>query len=143
MKVKEILKSKGAQVWSVKATNTIEEAINLLVEHRIGGLLVHGQKENIVGIITERDIVWATKEYKDKLSKTPVAKVMTQKVIIGTPEDDLDYIMNIMTNHRLRHVPVVENEQLCGIISIGDVVKALLHESQVQIKYLQDYMHGG
>ena len=142
MKVKDILVTKGSKVWSVKSGQTIKEAVQVLVTQKIGALLVFDQKDQIVGIITERDIMRACHEYGKELDGTTVIKVMTSRVIIGTLEDDLDYIMNIMTQNRCRHIPIVENEQLQGIISIGDVVKAQLHDSQVQIKYLKDYMHG-
>ena len=142
MKVKEILVTKGSKVWSVKSKQTIGETVGVLVAQKIGALLVYDQKEQIVGIVTERDIMRACHEYGKQVGETPVEKVMTKRVIIGAPEDELDYIMNIMTQNRVRHIPVVENDELRGIISIGDVVKAQLHDSQVQIKYLKDYMHG-
>ena len=142
MKVKDILKSKGSKVWSIQTKDTIQETVRVLVSEKIGGLLVYDEAQQIVGIITERDIMRAVHEYGKNISAASVAKVMTEKVIIGTPDDDLDYIMNIMTQNRVRHIPVMENGELQGIISIGDVVKAQLHDSQVQIKYLKDYMNG-
>lgn len=142
MKVKEILKSKGSKVWSVKSHETIKDAVCILVLQKIGALLVHDRNEDIVGIVTERDVMRACHEYGNQVTDVVISKIMTKNVIIGDPEDDLDYIMNIMTKNRLRHVPIVENGEIKGIVSIGDVVKALLHDSQIQIRYLKDFIHG-
>ena len=143
MKVKDVLATKGSKVCSVKSNDTIRQAVSVLVGEKIGAALVHDDDGDIVGILTERDIMRAFHEYGKELENTLVNKVMTRRVIIGTPDDDLEYIMNIMTHNRIRHVPIVENEQLQGIISIGDVVKAQLNDSRVQIKYLQDFLHHG
>jgi len=143
MNVREILAVKGSKVWSVKSTTTIHDAVRMLVSQKIGALLVYDNKEDIVGIVTERDIMRACYEYGTALTSTLIEKVMTKRVMIATPDDDLDYAMNIMTQNRVRHIPIVENEKLQGMISIGDVVKALLNESQIQIRYLKDYLHGG
>ena len=141
MKVKDVLATKGSKVCLVKSKDSIRQAVSVLVAEKIGAALVHDDDGDIVGILTERDIMRAFHEYGRKLEDTPVNKVMTRRVIIGTPDDDLEYIKNIMTHNRIRHVPIVENEQLQGIISIGDVVKAQLDDSRAQIKYLQDYLH--
>ena len=143
MKVREVLASKGSTVCSVKSDDTIKNAVSVLVAEKIGAALVYDKDGDIVGILTERDIMRAFHEFGKKLEDTLVNKVMTRRVIIGTMEDDLEYIMNIMTHNRIRHVPIVENEKLQGIISIGDVVKAQLHDSRAQIKYLQDFLHHG
>ncbi len=143
MKVKDVLASKGSKVCFVQTNDTIKHAVSTLIQEKIGALLVYDDDKDIVGILTERDIMRAFHEYGKKLEETLVNKVMTRRVIIGTPDDDLEYIMNIMTHNRIRHVPIVENEQLQGIISIGDVVKAQLHDSRAQIKYLQDFLHHG
>ncbi len=142
MKVKDILQTKGSKVWSIKSKQTIQEAVNVLVEHKIGALLVYDDKGEIAGIVTERDIMRALHQFGKLTNETPVAKIMTEKVIIGNLEDELEYIMNIMTFNRVRHIPVLEGGELKGIVSIGDVVKAQLHDSQAEIKYLKDYMNG-
>ncbi|PIQ85043.1 MAG: hypothetical protein COV74_10620 [Candidatus Omnitrophica bacterium CG11_big_fil_rev_8_21_14_0_20_45_26] len=143
MKVSEILAVKGSKVWSVKANTTIHDAVRVLVSQKIGALLVLDDKNDIIGILTERDIMRACYEYGTALTSTLVEKVMTARVMIATPDDDLDYAMNMMTQNRIRHIPVMDKDKLQGMISIGDVVKALLRESQVQIRYLKDYLHGG
>lgn len=142
MKVKDILQTKGLKVWSIKSKEVIQDAVKILAEQKIGALLVIDDKNDIVGIVTERDIMRALHESGGKVLQTPVSKVMTEKVIIGTPEDELEYIMNVMTYNRVRHIPVMEDKHLHGMISIGDVVKAQLNDSQAQIKYLKDYMQG-
>lgn len=142
MKVKDILQTKGSKVATTQSTTTIQEAVKILVTHKIGALLVLDGKGEIAGIVTERDIMRGCHEYGSKLPQMKVSQVMTERIIVGGMEDELDYIMNIMTYNRMRHVPIVDNGKLEGIISIGDVVKAQLHDSQAQIKYLKDYMHG-
>lgn len=142
MKVREILKSKGSKVWSVQAKQTIKEAVQILTDHKIGALMVYDGQSHISGIVTERDVMRALQQYGKNAVDTPVSKIMTERVVIGSPEDDLDYIMGIMTLNRCRHIPIIENNELQGVVSIGDVVKAQLHDSQVQLRYLKDYMQG-
>ncbi|MBI4358597.1 MAG: CBS domain-containing protein [Candidatus Omnitrophica bacterium] len=143
MEVRDILQKKGSKVWSIKATQTLHEALQILVDQNIGALLVFDQKNNIAGILSERDIVHECHQSAKNLDTTPVSKVMTTNIIIGAPEDKVEYIMGIMTNNRIRHVPIVSGGKLQGIISIGDVVKAQLQNSEYEIRYLKDYMFGG
>ncbi|MDP3920946.1 MAG: CBS domain-containing protein [Candidatus Omnitrophota bacterium] len=142
MEVKEILKNKGPKVWSVQSDDTIRDAITTLVKNKIGALLVFDEKDKMVGIISERDIMRECFHNAEKYASTPVHKVMTKKVIIGRPEDKSDYIMGIMTQNRVRHIPIIADGKLHGLVSIGDVVKAQLQDSQYQIQYLKDYICG-
>ncbi len=98
--------------------------------------------DSIVGIITERDILRESAERSEKLQETTVADIMTKDVIIGVPEDDLDYVMGIMTKNRIRHLPVLEKDKLAGILSIGDVVGAHLRQTAFENRMLKDYIHG-
>ena len=142
MKLKDILKNKGSKVWMVKTDQTIHDALQILVNQKIGALLVFDGKNGIVGIISERDIIRGIFKDSKGIETTPVSKLMTRKVIIGSPEDEVSYIMGVMTQNRVRHIPVVQDGELQGIISIGDVVKSQLEDSEYQIRYLKEYMYG-
>ena len=143
MKVKDILSSKGSQVWTVKTQATIHEALGSLVTHGIGALIVMDEGGRIAGIISERDIIRECYKNGRQIENTPVEKIMSRNLIIGSLEDELDYIMGIMTKNRIRHVPVVVGGKLEGIISIGDIVKAQFSNSEYENHYLKDYLFGG
>ncbi len=140
MKVKDILKTKGPEVTTIGTEKNIYDAITIMVKHRIGALIVLNSVAKIVGIISERDILMES--YKNYGSYAMVKDVMTKKIIIGEPEDDLDYAENIMTENRIRHLPVLSNRILVGIISIGDIIKSQLKEIRVENRYLHDYIDG-
>lgn len=141
MKIKDILRHKGPKVWAVKADQKIYDALQILVNQKIGALLVFDDKGNIAGIISERDIVRASYLGKS-VNNTLVSELMPRKVITASPEDNINEIMEVMTQNRVRHIPVVSGGKLEGLVSIGDVVKALLEDSAHQIRFLKEYMHG-
>lgn len=139
--VKDILDSKGYEIWSVTPDATVFEAVKLMAERGVGSLLVlDGDK--LVGIVTERD--YARKIIlEDKSSKnTAVTDVMTRKVLCATPERTIDECMALMTDKRARHLPVVDHKRVIGVVSIGDLVKAMINEQQVLIDQLQHYISG-
>ncbi len=139
--VKDILDSKGYEIWAVKPDATVFEAVKLMAKRGVGSLLVlDGDK--LVGIVTERD--YARKIIlEDKSSKnTAVAEVMTKKVLCATPERTIDECMALMTDKRARHLPVVDHKRVVGVVSIGDLVKAMINEQQVLINQLQHYISG-
>ena len=141
MKIKDILRHKGPKVWAVKVDQKIYDALQILVNQKIGALLVFDDKGNIAGIISERDIVRAC--YLGKaVNDILVSELMTRKVITASPEDNINEIMEVMTENRARHIPIVSGGKLEGLVSIGDVVKALLEDSAHQIRFLKEYMHG-
>jgi CBS domain-containing protein len=141
MRIAEVLREKGSRVVTIEPHATVWEAIQALNRHNIGGLVVVGQDDQVVGIITERDILREAGERADRIKETPVGDVMTKDIIIGVPEDPLDYVMVVMTKNRIRHLPVLEDEKLAGIISIGDVVNAHLDETEFENRLLKDYIH--
>ena len=142
MKVKDILKDKGTEVATIGAEKTIYDAVKTLVEKNIGSLLVLDEKGAIAGIITERDILKQCNQCLESFSETKVGDVMTKNLIVASPDDDLDYVENIMTQNRVRHLPVIANQKLEGIISIGDLVNVLRGECKVENRYLKDYISG-
>ena len=139
--VKDLLAVKGSQVWSIAPDATVFEALRLMAEKEIGALLVL-EAGKLVGIISERD--YARKVIlKGKSSKdTPVKEIMTTKVLYVRPDQTIEECMALMTDKRVRHLPVLDGEQLVGIISIGDVVKALIDEKDFIIQQLEQYITG-
>ena len=140
MTVTDILSRKGNQVHTIEPAATLNTAVKTLVERRIGALVVTGADGRIVGIISERDIVRVLGERGPAALDSPVAEAMTRKVVTCAQGDTIANIMERMTGGRFRHVPVVEQGRLAGIISIGDVVKARLGELETEHEALRDYI---
>ncbi len=142
MLIRDILRKKGNHVVTIESHRTVHEAIRSLVANNIGALLVISADDQLVGIFTERDILREVAERSGQLRETSVGDVMTRNVIIGVPEDTIEYVMGVMTQNRIRHLPVLEGDELAGIISIGDVVNAQLRETEFENRLLKDYIHG-
>ena len=142
MKISNILATKGTKVITVQQSQTVKEAVSLLAAHKIGALVVVDDAGALVGILSERDIIRETAE-KDILLTLRVDKVMTRKVITGSPHDELKSVLQTMTDRRFRHLPIMEQGKLAGIISLGDVVKALLDEYEGEIDTLQTQLIKG
>jgi CBS domain-containing protein len=124
MNIKSILATKGANVVTISPDKTIREALAVLVKNNVGALVVVDEIKKPVGILSERDIVRLAAK-TEALFGTPIGEVMTTNVITALPQDELRAVANIMTEKRIRHLPIVDNQGiLIGIISIGDVVKA-------------------
>ena len=140
MTVKSILSGKGIDIVSIEPTASLEAAIKKLTEHRIGALLVLGPDHRLIGILSERDIVRVLAEQGAEVLRKPLANVMTRKVFTCGPTETVGMIMERMTTGKFRHVPVVEQDQVVGIISIGDVVKHRLHEMEQESAALRDYI---
>ena len=117
------------------------QAMRLLVEHGIGALVVT-REEQIEGIISERDILRLGADDPEALATTPVADAMTSDPVVGVPGDKLDYVMEIMTKNRIRHLPIVVDGGLAGIVSIGDVVNALRRGVEAENRHLTRYVQG-
>jgi CBS domain-containing protein len=139
--VAAILNSKGSDVWSVTSNGTIFDAVQLMADKNIGSLLVM-DGDKLVGIVTERDyarkVILEGKSSKD----SAVDEVMTTHMPCVSPERTVDECMALMTDKRVRHLPVLDEKRVVGVVSIGDLVKAVINEQQVIIEQLQDYIHG-
>lgn len=140
MKVKDILAVKGSRVVTIEKSTLVLDAMSIFSANRVGSLLVVDKDETILGIIAARDVLMAVLNHLDKIKTITVESVMTTNLIIGTEDDSIDYIQAIMTENRIRHVPIVEGRKLKGLVSIGDVVKALMKEKDVENRYLKDYI---
>src|SRR5580658_4445119 len=140
MTVKAILSTKGSDVTTTEPTATLESGIRILADRGIGALVVLGADQRVIGILSERDIVRALAERGAGALREPLAQVMTRNVSTCTESDSVNSIMEQMTAGKFRHVPVVEEERLVGIVSIGDVVKYRLTEMKGEFKALHDYI---
>lgn len=139
--VRQILEEKGTEIWLVPPDASMKDALALLAEKDIGALLVV-DKTRLVGILSERDIARRINEVGVCQLTTPVREMMTAKVYFVTPEDTIDYCMGLMTAHHIRHLPVMENKRLTGVISIGDVVKRSIESKEEMIRGLENYILG-
>ena len=141
MKIRDILRHKGPDVVTVSRAQTIMDAVRVLVERNIGGVVVV-DGEQVVGILTERDVLRLTAEGPERLTTVTVETAMTRDVITGSLDDELHGVMEVMTEHRIRHLPVMDEDRLAGIVSIGDVVNAARRLAEEENVHLRDYMQG-
>jgi CBS domain-containing protein len=140
MNVEQLLGDKGHEVVSVQPHRTLAEVIRTLTERRIGAVAVMGADGALVGILSERDIIRALGEHGAAALESPVSRVMTSKVVTCRSQTSIDELMEIMTSGRFRHVPVVENGRVTGIVSIGDVVKYRVAAIEAESRAMRDYI---
>ncbi len=140
MKAKDILAVKGNRVVTIEKDTRVIDAMSIFSANRIGSLLIIDNNNNILGIIGARDVLMAVVNHPDTIKTITVEKIMTTNLIVGTEDDHVDYILAVMTENRIRHVPIMSGKELKGMVSIGDVVKALLKEKDVENRYLKDYI---
>lgn len=142
MRVKDLLRKKGNAIYSIKPDNTVYEAIEKMADLNVGALLVM-EDNHLAGIISERD--YRNKVIlKGRTSKTTfVRDIMTSELIIVKATDEIGTCMQLMTDQHIRHLPVMESDDVIGVISIGDVVKAVIEDQKVEIDSLKDYISTG
>jgi CBS domain-containing protein len=140
MLVADILKSKGSEIFSVTGTESVTTALAVLCNKRIGAVLVFTESCEIAGILSERDLVRAMNKYGKGVFEKKVADLMTAPVVTCSPKDPVAAIMGMMTRQRFRHVPVVDEGKVVGLISIGDVVKNRIEEAQAEVDALRLYI---
>jgi CBS domain-containing protein len=140
MNLKELLTHKQTPLVFTKASARILDAARLMCDHRVGSLLVQSDDGELLGILTERDILRFCSSRPDNLSESLIEEVMTRDLIIATPDFSVEEALSLMTEQRFRHLPVIEGGRAVGIVSIGDLVKARLKDVSVEVKYLRDYI---
>jgi CBS domain-containing protein len=140
MLVSDLLQDKGFAVATITGQATVGAAVTDMTRHRVGALVVSPDGRTIDGIVSERDIVTSLSELNTQFLDQPVASIMSSRVHVCSPMDDVEAIMNLMTEQRVRHVPVVEGAMLCGIISIGDVVKSRIAVLEKDRNELMEYI---
>jgi CBS domain-containing protein len=141
--VKTLLEKKGSSVFTIDREATVFDAIAEMDAHNVGALIVtckEDNKDKVCGIISERDYLRHVILKGRSSRSTPVQEIMTRKVIYAEPSSTVEEILNIMTEQRFRHMPVMAGERLAGIVSIGDCVKAIIKQQKVEIHYLKDYI---
>jgi CBS domain-containing protein len=144
MSVGQLLKNKTKTVYKIKPDAPLCDCLKLLNDKRIGALLVMDARGKLEGLISERDVLRTAHETKGKMGDIPVEKVMTPRkgLVVAGKESSIHEVMETMTKKRVRHLPIMDGEKVIGIISIGDVVKALLDEVLAENKQMQDYIYG-
>jgi CBS domain-containing protein len=138
--VKHLLESKGGAVYGVEPEDPVLEAIQLMAEHHVGALVVMKGNE-LAGIVSERDYARKVILLGRSSSETPVWQIMASPVVTVTPMQSVQDCMRLMTEHRFRHLPVVDSGRVVGVISIGDLVKAVIEEQRQTIEQLESYIH--
>jgi CBS domain-containing protein len=144
MILREILQSKGTLVHTIDAGDSLDDVVQKLVHNNCGSLVVYDSNSasrRMVGIITERDILRAYASRKAALGQLRVAETMTTDVVVGSPQDSIEDTMGLMTNRRIRHLPVIEEGELVGLVSIGDIVKTQHDRLTMENHYLKTYLH--
>ncbi len=143
MRVGDVLAVKGCQVYTVGPDETVADVVRVLMAHRIGAALVVDDDGLAVGIITERDVLRECLDRAHALGTVRVRTAMTGDLIVGSPEDDVECALALMTSQRIRHLPVIADEGVAGLVSIGDLVKASLDETAHENGVLREYIAGG
>lgn len=140
-KIKDVLRSKGSQVWSVPPDATVLEALQLMADKNIGSVLVM-EGDKLLGILSERDYARKVVLRGRASRNTPVSEIMTTPVYTVTPDEDIERCMALMTEKRIRHLPVMADNRVVGLISIGDVVKAIIENQAFLLDQMEAYIVG-
>jgi CBS domain-containing protein len=140
MRIHDVLRSKGDAVLTVRPEQTVSALLGLLAEHGIGAMVVSSDGSTVEGIVSERDVVRHLQEHGSALLDRSVGEIMTSEVHTCTPDDAIDDLMRQMTDRRVRHIPVVVDGRLSGIVSIGDVVKYRIDELTRERDQLSAYI---
>jgi CBS domain-containing protein len=138
--VRHLLDRKGRAIFQVKPDDPVLQAIRLMAEHHVGALLVMRAQE-LIGIVSERDYARKVILRGRSSGETPVEQIMSSPVTTVTPSTTVEECMRLMTERRIRHLPVIERGRVCGVVSIGDLVKAVIEDQQHTIEQLESYIH--
>ena len=142
MKASDILADKGSRVVTIHKDNLLVDVMSHFLVNRVGSLVVVNKHDEIMGIVAPVDVLEAVHKDPGNISTMTVREVMSGDVIVSGPDQSVEALMAIMTENRIRHIPIIDQGKLAGLVSIGDVVKAQLTVHEVQISYLKDYIEG-
>ena len=147
LKIKNVLQTKGAEVWSIYSDAAVYEALKIMADRNVGALLVIDDDE-LVGIFSERDyarkvVLRGTTSLDSSIKELPVKELMTREVYTVGPDDTIEECMALMAAARCRHMPVFKDDKLLGVVSIGDVVNSMISQQKVKIRDLEKYIRGG
>ncbi len=142
MKVKDLLKNKRREIITADTSMSIVKAMELLIENQIGCLPVLGYNNQLVGIISDTDIFKTIYNNQDNFKSFTVGNLMTTDVLVGVPDDEIDYIGTMMAENGVRHIPILEDDKLVGIVTISDIAKAQIKRMEIENRYLKMYMEG-
>jgi CBS domain-containing protein len=142
MKVQDVLKTKQQKLITAEPSTNIITAMELLLKNRISCLPVVDNSGHLVGIISDKDIFRAIYEHQHDFQGFTVGDLMTTDVLVGVPDDEIDYIGGVMTENNVRHIPILDKDKLVGLISVGDVVKVQIKRMEIENRYLKLYMEG-
>jgi CBS domain-containing protein len=140
MRISDVLRNKGTDVFTVRPDTTVRDFLAVMVERRIGACVVSADGTTVAGIVSERDIARALHERGTDILAEPVSAIATADVVTASPDDLLDDLTRMMTERRVRHIPVLVDGQLSGLVSIGDVVKHRMDELETERQALVDYI---
>lgn len=140
MKLSELLQNRSGEVYRINESETVVQAATAMTNHKIGALIVENDAGEIVGILSERDIVVGVSEHTANLQQVKVSEMMTRELIRCQPDNTVNEAMGLMTNRRVRHLPVFEGERMVGLVSIGDLVKYRIMEVQSEADAMRAYI---
>jgi CBS domain-containing protein len=143
MRVADVLRTKGSEVATVPPQVSVTGLLEDLARYNVGALVVVDEKDTLVGIVSERDVVRRLDERGAELLTVPVSEIMTSPVVTCEPGDGIDGLAQIMTERRMRHMPVLEDGRLVGIVSIGDIVKSRIEQLESDREQLESYIAQG
>lgn len=142
MKARDILEEKGTRVITIHKRNLLVDVMSYFLVNRVGSLVVVDKYDKILGIVAPVDVLKALHTDPHNISNMMVQEVMCSEVIVAGPDEEIESLMAIMTENRIRHIPIMDDGNMVGLVSIGDVVKAQSTVHEVQINYLKDYIEG-
>jgi CBS domain-containing protein len=142
MRISDVLQNKGSGVTTLDASATVRELVDVLADRRIGAVIVSADGRSPAGMVSERDVVRHLQASADSLLDQPLERIMTTDVVVCRLPDKVDSVLQLMTERRIRHVPVVDEDQVVGIVSIGDLVKSRIDELRLERDQLTNYISG-
>ena len=142
MKIRQIIEGKGSEVVSVRPNDSLADAVRSMTDNKVGSALAIDESGQIMGVLTERDVLRYCSDLTCSLGDTKVSAIMTTDILVAVPEDNVETMIATMVEGRFRHLPVVDDGKLCGLVSMGDLVKSQLKHVKVENRHLKDYIEG-